>query len=102
MIWRATIAGMTAQPDDDRGLAALVFVPGLAIGSFLNVVAARVPARRLDRRAALGLPGLRDPDRLVRQHPGRSRSCSSADAAAACARSDRLAVPAGRARDGAF
>src|SRR6266516_4836991 len=28
------------------GLAALTFIPGLAIGSFLNVVAARIPARR--------------------------------------------------------
>ena len=28
------------------GLAALAFAPGLAIGSFLNVVAARVPLRR--------------------------------------------------------
>ncbi|MEX1113026.1 MAG: prepilin peptidase, partial [Patescibacteria group bacterium] len=28
------------------GLAALAFVPGLAIGSFLNVVAARVPLKR--------------------------------------------------------
>ena len=27
-------------------LAAIVFVPGLALGSFLNVVAARVPLRR--------------------------------------------------------
>ena len=27
-------------------LAALAFVPGLALGSFLNVVAARVPLRR--------------------------------------------------------
>jgi leader peptidase (prepilin peptidase) / N-methyltransferase len=30
----------------DVALAALVFAPGLAIGSFLNVVAARVPLRR--------------------------------------------------------
>src|ERR1700682_570846 len=30
----------------DMGLAALVLAPGLAIGSFLNVVAARVPWRR--------------------------------------------------------
>ncbi|MDX6442748.1 MAG: leader peptidase (prepilin peptidase) / N-methyltransferase, partial [Gaiellaceae bacterium] len=28
------------------GLAALAFAPGLALGSFLNVVAARVPLRR--------------------------------------------------------
>jgi len=30
----------------DAGLAAVAFVPGLALGSFLNVVAARVPLRR--------------------------------------------------------
>ena len=30
----------------DAALAAVVFVPGLAIGSFLNVVAARVPIKR--------------------------------------------------------
>ena len=36
-------------------LAAIAFVPGLALGGFLNVVAARVPLRRSivtrDRRA---------------------------------------------------
>ena len=30
----------------DAALAAIAFLPGLAIGSFLNVVAARVPLRR--------------------------------------------------------
>src|SRR5919199_598164 len=30
----------------DPALAAIAFLPGLAIGSFLNVVAARVPLRR--------------------------------------------------------
>ena len=30
----------------DFALAAVVFAPGLALGSFLNVVAARVPLRR--------------------------------------------------------
>ena len=30
----------------DVALAALVFAPALAIGSFLNVVAARVPLKR--------------------------------------------------------
>ena len=60
---RATIAGgTTARSRTMNGAyAALVFVPGLAIGSFLNVVAARVPGARLDRRAALELPGLRTP-----------------------------------------
>ncbi|MBA3330293.1 MAG: prepilin peptidase, partial [Actinobacteria bacterium] len=30
----------------NAALAALAFAPGLALGSFLNVVAARVPLRR--------------------------------------------------------
>ena len=30
----------------DVALAALVFAPALAVGSFLNVVAARVPLKR--------------------------------------------------------
>ena len=49
--------------------ALLAFAPALAIGSFLNVVAARVPLQRVDRAARLGLHVLRDGDRLVRQRP---------------------------------
>ena len=38
------------------GAALVVFVPGLALGSFLNVVAARVPLRPLDRQPRLRVP----------------------------------------------
>ena len=50
-------------------LAAVVAAPGLVIGSFLNVVASRVPERRglvLDR---LGVHELRHADRGLGQHP---------------------------------
>lgn len=36
------------------GLAAIFFAPGLAVGSFLNVVAARVPLRRSIVHAVCG------------------------------------------------
>src|SRR5439155_2908168 len=41
-------SGTEAADDEhvDFALAAVVFAPGLALGSFLNVVAARVPLRR--------------------------------------------------------
>ena len=45
----------------------LVFLPGLAVGSFLGVVAARVPLRRSVVHPGLGLHELRGADPLVRQ-----------------------------------
>ena len=55
----------------DAALALVVFAPALALGSFLNVVAARLPdGRSLVRpRSACWL--LRGGDRVVRQHPAR-------------------------------
>ena len=53
-------------------LAAIALVPGLAFGSFLNVVAARVPREALDRVAGIGVHELRHGARVVRQPPGRS------------------------------
>src|SRR5258705_386442 len=40
----------------DAALAAIAFVPGLAVGSFLNVVAARLPAGLFLFPAALAYP----------------------------------------------
>jgi leader peptidase (prepilin peptidase)/N-methyltransferase len=65
--------------------AAFVFVPGLAIGSFLNVVAARVPARRSIVRPRSSCPAcgseiaLRDNVPLLSYAllRGRCRSCSA-------------------------
>ena len=54
------------------GLAAagIAFFPALAIGSFLNVVAARVPLKRSVVSPPLGLHELRHRARLARQRPG--------------------------------
>ena len=43
------------------------FALGLAVGSFVNVVIHRAAARRVDRAAALALPGLPHADRGLRQ-----------------------------------
>ena len=43
----------------DAVLGAFVALPALALGSFLNVVAARLPERRSVVQSALGLRGLR-------------------------------------------
>ena len=52
-------------------LAAVAVLPGLAVGSFLNVVAARLPERRsiVFPRSACG--SCADADRLVRQRTAR-------------------------------
>ena len=52
-------------------MAALALAPGLALGSFLNVVAARVPLKRSLVRPGSSCMSCKAPDRLVRQHPGR-------------------------------
>ena len=52
-------------------LAAVVFLPGLAIGSFLNVVAARMPLGRSIVRPGVGVPVAATCRSAVRQHPGR-------------------------------
>ena len=46
-------------------------LPGLAFGSFLNVVAARVPLRRSIVRPGSACMSCGDADRVVRQHPAR-------------------------------
>ena len=70
-------------------LAAVALVPGLALGSFLNVVAARVPLRRSVVKPASACMSCGHDARLVRQHPARSRTRSSAAAAAPAARRSR-------------
>ena len=52
-------------------LAAFAFAPGLALGSFLNVVAARVPLRRSIVSPGSACMELRPRARVVRQHPAR-------------------------------
>ena len=79
-------------------LAAVVFAPGLALGSFLNVVAARVPLGAVDRQPRLGLHDCGARDRLVRQRPAPLLPRSSAAAAGAAARDRRCVYPGGRAR----
>lgn len=69
----------------DFAYAAFVFVPGLAVGSFLNVVAARVPLRRSIVRPRSACPtcgteiALRDNVPLLSYAVlrGRCRSCSA-------------------------
>ena len=85
-IRRAATAGSTVPADSCESMsfaaAGLAFFPALAIGSFLNVVAARVPLQALGRLAAVGLHELRHRALVARQHPCRSRGCSCAAAAA--------------------
>ncbi len=50
-------------------MVALPLVFGLLVGSFLNVVIARVPEGRSVWAPRLGLPRMRGADRLVRQYP---------------------------------
>jgi len=85
---RSSIASQLPAGSADTGgvsaLAIAVALPGLAIGSFLNVVAARVPLRR-----SLAHPPrrvwMRPPDRSSRQYPlvswlvlrGRCRHCDA-------------------------
>ena len=63
-------------------LAFAVALPGLAIGSFLNVVAARVPLRRSIVHPPSACMGCGHGDRARRQHPGRllARRCGAAAA----------------------
>ena len=53
------------------GLAAVVLAPGLAVGSFLNVVAARIPVRRSIVSPGSACPSLRNEPRVVRQRAAR-------------------------------
>ena len=50
-------------------LAAVVAAPGLVVGSFLNVVASRVPAQRGRRPRPVGVHELQHADRGLGQHP---------------------------------
>ena len=50
--------------------ASLAFVGGMLTGSFVGVVAHRVPRGLLDRRTSLGVRLLRRADRRLRQRPG--------------------------------
>jgi leader peptidase (prepilin peptidase)/N-methyltransferase len=67
----------------DAALAAFVFVPGLALGSFLNVVAARVPLKRSIVSPASACPSCETPIAWSDNVPvvsylalrGRCRSC---------------------------
>ena len=69
----------------DFALAAVVFAPGLALGSFLNVVAARVPLRRSIVRPPSGCMSCGQEIRALDNVPlvsylvlgGRCRSCRS-------------------------
>jgi leader peptidase (prepilin peptidase)/N-methyltransferase len=70
----------------NEALAAVVFVPGLAIGSFLNVVAARLPLGRSIVRPASACPSCDEPIAPRDNVPvlsylllrGRCRSCGAA------------------------
>ena len=81
-------------------LAAFAFVPGLAIGSFLNVVAARVPRGARSSRRGSSCMSCAHADRLVRQHPGRLVPPAPRPLPA-LRRTRSRGVPGGRARDGA-
>ncbi len=73
-------------------------VIGLLVGSFLNVVIARVPQRPVHRPPGLALPPVRSRALLVRERPARSRGpCSGVAAGAAGAHLD--ALPRGGAPD---
>ena len=68
----ASLNSGTAPADSygmEFALAAALPRPGLAVGSFLNVVAARLPQQASIVVAALGLPVVRARDRVVRQRP---------------------------------
>ena len=64
----------------------LIGLLGLLVGSFLNVVIYRLPRGESLVQAGVALPGVRRARQAVRQHPGRSRGCSCAGAAATAAR----------------
>ena len=93
--------GTTALSRDDERAPTprSSFVPGLAIGSFLNVVAARVPVRVSIVAPGSSCPACSSEIAWYDNIPvlsylllrGRCRGCS---------RADRGQVPAGRARDG--
>ena len=72
-------------------LAAAFAAPGLAIGSFLNVVASRLPLRRSLGHPAVGVYELRDRDRAARQHP-RALVPSTARPLPDCGRASRSAI----------
>ena len=80
--------------DVNVALAALVFTPALAFGSFVNVVAARVPLRQLDLEATLGLHGLRHRDRGRGTTSRSSRTCCCAAAAVTATSTSRRVYPA--------
>ena len=78
--------GSTDERTMNGAVAAAAFLPGLAIGSFLNVVAARVPARLSIVSPGSSCPQCHTAIALVRQHPGRlvPRCYAAAAAAARC------------------
>ena len=71
-------------------------LPGLAIGSFLNVRDVAAARRALGRPSAVGLPVVRGADRAARQHPG-ALVPPPARALPELPHEDRLAVPRRRA-----
>ena len=66
-VHRAMVRGSANPAAVDVELAAVTIAPALAIGSFLNVVAARVPLRRSIVVAGLGVHVVRARTGLVRQ-----------------------------------
>ena len=82
----------------DFALGLFAFWPALAIGSFLNVVAARVPLRRSVVQPGVGVHELRHRARVVRQRPGRSRTLLLRGRCRTCGARIRAVYPARRAR----
>ena len=69
--YRIVWAPMPGIESAAQGIAhAFAFLFGAVVGSFLNVVVARLPAGESIVHAALALPALPDAHRLVRQRPG--------------------------------
>ena len=75
--------------------AAVALVPGLAVGSFLNVVAARVPLKRSIVHPGSACMSCSTPAGLVRQHPG-ALVRAAARPLPALRRRDLLALPGRR------
>ena len=72
---RALLGVVRTSPRDPAvythgDMMAVPLLFGLVVGSFLNVVIARVPEGKSVWQPALGVPRVRDAHRLVRQHPG--------------------------------
>ena len=85
----------------ELAFAAFAFAPGLALGSFLNVVAARVPLRRSIVTAALGLHVLRRRRSRGTTTSRSSRALLLRGRCRSCGASIACALPGRRARDGA-